>query len=300
MEKFMYPSKTMRITQGYFEGSHACYYAIDEGSVDTGRSTMIAPYTGVVKQIYPQYENQVFFESCEPVEFADGTVDYAVTLLEHQNSPMAYGMAIGKRYAQGENFYVEGGRSGGKNNVVDSHVHLEFAKGKYTGWHKTPCGVYALNNGQKPQDCCFIDNSYKILNDRGYKFVNLDKGIWYQAHVQDIGDQDWKHDGETAGTTGKRLRMEGLRIDFNGDVYAKVHVQHKGWIDLGKITKDTLIGTKGEGLAIECLCLKGDFKYRVHIADFGWTPWTKADGICTLGTVGMSMPIEAIQIKKLG
>lgn len=169
-------------------------------------------------------------------------------------------------------------------------------------------GHIAIFDNWDGKYCYYFSQNYPLgspchiqkITEGGLHAFRIKNGLSYQAHVQDIGDQAWKHDGETAGTTGKRLRLEGIRIDFDGDVYAKAHIQHRGWKDYGKITKDTLIGTKGEGLALECLCLKGDFKYRVHLADFGWTTWTKADSISTLGSVGQGIPIEAIQIKKLG
>ena len=118
MEKFMYVSPYMRITQGYMMGSHIGSYAIDDGGSDTGKDFIIAPYSGTVKQIYSQYENEVFFESDNPVLFADGTVDYATTMFAHQDSPMAYGMVIGKHYNQGEKIYIEGGRYAGKNGAT--------------------------------------------------------------------------------------------------------------------------------------------------------------------------------------
>lgn len=121
--------------------------------------------------------------------------------------------------------------------------------------------------------------------------------IGYKAHVQDIGWQGWKYDGEVAGTTGQTKRMEALRIDYDKPVYAKAHISDIGWKDYGKINLNTIIGTEGQSRRLEALCLKGDFQYRVHIQDFGWTNWTQADGIITLGSVGMSKSIEAIQIK---
>lgn len=123
--------------------------------------------------------------------------------------------------------------------------------------------------------------------------------ISYQAAVQNIGWQNWKHDGEMAGTTGQSKRMEAIRIDYNQPVYAKAHIQNIGWKDYGKITKDTVIGTTGQSKRLECLCLKGNFKYRVYIQDLGWTCWTNADGVCTLGSVGQGLRLEAIEIKEL-
>lgn len=121
----------------------------------------------------------------------------------------------------------------------------------------------------------------------------------YQAHIEAIGWQSWKSNGETAGTTGQSKRLEAIRMDAPFEVYAKAHIQNVGWKDYGKINKDTIIGTTGQGLRLECLCLKGKFKYRVHIQDSGWSCWTNADGICTLGSVGQSLRIEAIQMKEI-
>ena len=122
--------------------------------------------------------------------------------------------------------------------------------------------------------------------------------IGYKAHVQSIGWQDWKYDGEMAGTTGESKRMEAIRIDYDGEVYAKAHIEKIGWVDYGKINKDTIIGTTGESKRLECLCLKGNFRYRVHVQSSGWSCWTKADGIATLGSVGQKLRIEAIEIEE--
>lgn len=124
--------------------------------------------------------------------------------------------------------------------------------------------------------------------------------IAYLAHVQDSGDTIWAADGMTAGTTGEEKRIEAVRIKSQhcGDVYAKAHIQGIGWKDLGKIDQNTIIGTEGDGLRLECLCLKGDFEWRAHIQGTGWTQWTKADGVATLGTVGESLRMEAVEMRK--
>ena len=125
----------------------------------------------------------------------------------------------------------------------------------------------------------------------------IDYRIRYRAHVEDYGWQNWKHDGEPAGTTGSGKRLEAIQIDAPFEVEAKAHIQDKGWVDYGKINKDTIIGTTGEEKRIECICLKGDFEYRVHIENSGWSCWTRADGIATLGSVGESLRIECIEIR---
>jgi hypothetical protein len=120
--------------------------------------------------------------------------------------------------------------------------------------------------------------------------------IQYRSHLAGTGWQSWKRDGNLSGTVGQSRRLEAIQIDYWGEVYAKAHIEGLGWKDFGKITKETVIGTEGKSLRLECLCLKGNFKYRVHLANYGWTCWTNADGICTLGSVGQALQIEAIEI----
>ena len=38
------------------------------------------------------------------------------------------------------------------------------------------------------------------------------KRLLYRAHVQGVGWQEWKGEGEYAGTRGKSLRMEALQM----------------------------------------------------------------------------------------
>ena len=164
----------------------------------------------------------------------------------------------------------------------------KLVKGQNLTWHQmyadTSCpGEYLLSKLDY-----IVDEANKI---------NFSK-LKYRAHVAEIGWQDWKSSGETAGTTGQNLRMEALQIDYDKDVYAKAHIQDIGWVDYGKIDKDTVIGTEGEAKQLECLCLKGNFKYRVHQSNYGWTCWTDADGIATLGSTGQGIKIEAIEIKE--
>ena len=119
-----------------------------------------------------------------------------------------------------------------------------------------------------------------------------------EPHVQSKGWLSPKAAENVIGITGHALRLEAIRINpYGKTIKAKAHIQSKGWVDYGTITKDTIIGTVGEKKRIECLCFDGDFEYRVHIQGSGWTDWTKADGVATLGTVGQELRIEAIQFR---
>ena len=122
--------------------------------------------------------------------------------------------------------------------------------------------------------------------------------ILVKGHIQSKGWTNWVPEKSIIGTVGESLRLEAIMINpLEKDIEAQAHIQGYGWIDYGKITKDTVIGTVGESKRLECIRLKGDFEYRVHIQGSGWTDWTKADGISTLGTVGQSLRVEAMEIR---
>ena len=128
------------------------------------------------------------------------------------------------------------------------------------------------------------------------RIIGKESFYLYRVHQKSIGWSEWANNGEWAGTTGKGLQMEALEIK-KSMFSVEPHVQSKGWVDYGMITKDMIIGTVGEKKRIECLCFEGDFEYRVHIQNSGWTDWTRADGVATLGTVGQELRIEAIQFR---
>jgi uncharacterized protein YjdB len=130
--------------------------------------------------------------------------------------------------------------------------------------------------------------------------------VSYQVHSQSVGWQDQKSDGEIAGTTGRGLRMEGLKINVSnssikGGIEYSSHVRLVGW--QGFVSNNALSGTTGQGLQIEAVRIRltGDLSrfydvyYRVHAAHFGWMGWAKngADA----GSSGFAYRMEAIQIQ---
>ena len=169
MEKILYPSPYMRITQGFKEGTHRACFALDDAGSDGGIDFLIAPFTGTIKKIYTADANEVWLESNEKVLFADGTVDYATIMLCHDND--VSNLFVGKVIKQGERFYEEGT----KGYATGNHVHFEIAKGKFTGtgWHQDEAGYWSLNNGTNPVDCFMIDDSYTIINNYGYAFKHV-------------------------------------------------------------------------------------------------------------------------------
>lgn len=169
MEKIMYPSLYIRITQSYGVGSHKSIFAIDDGGSDNGIDYLIAPFTGTIRKIYKEDANEVWLESSDKVLYADGTIDYATVMLAHDND--VSNLYIGKLLKQGQRFYEEGTRG----KTTGNHCHIEIGKGKFngSGWYKNSSGVWEINNAKKPEDCFFIDNNYHIIDTKNLIFKNI-------------------------------------------------------------------------------------------------------------------------------
>ena len=128
--------------------------------------------------------------------------------------------------------------------------------------------------------------------------------IKYRVHVQDEGWQDWKKNGDLAGTTGESKRIEAIEIKSDSlplgvNLKYRVHVQDEGWQDWKK--NGDLAGTTGESKRIEAIEIKLEntsgytIKYRVHAQDEGWQAWKKNGELA--GTTCQSKRVEAIEIQ---
>ena len=129
-------------------------------------------------------------------------------------------------------------------------------------------------------------------------------GVSYQSHVQNIGWQGWKSNGEASGTSGQALRLEGMNIKLegiDGGIEYRTHVQNIGWMDW--VANGAVSGTSGRSLRLEAINIRltgnaanrYDIYYRVHAQNVGWMGWAKNGDAA--GTAGFSYRLEAIQIQ---
>ncbi|MDO4796985.1 MAG: hypothetical protein Q4A01_03085 [Coriobacteriales bacterium] len=129
--------------------------------------------------------------------------------------------------------------------------------------------------------------------------------ISYRTHVQRVGWQDWRTDGNTSGTSGRSLRLEGINIKLSdlpcaGGIRYRTHVQKIGWQDWR--ADGAMAGTSHQSKRLEAIqvSLYGDMAnrydvyYRVHCQRFGWMGWAKNGE--QSGSAGYSYRLEAIQI----
>ena len=130
--------------------------------------------------------------------------------------------------------------------------------------------------------------------------------VSYSSHVQSIGWQEEKHDGELSGTTGIKKRIEAIKIkiskDFKGSIEYKSYIEGIGWED--KYRSDGEVsGTTGQSKKIEALKIKltsdvseeYDVLYRVHVQSLGWLGWAKNDEVA--GTYDYNYRIEGLEVK---
>ena len=126
-----------------------------------------------------------------------------------------------------------------------------------------------------------------------------------QTHVQNIGWQNPVGNNKVAGTSGKALRMEAMKISItkdgiSGGARYSGHVQNIGWQN--PVGDGKLAGTSGKALRIEALDLEltgemakcYDVFYRVHVQNYGWMGWAEAAELA--GSSGRALRVEAIQV----
>lgn len=139
--------------------------------------------------------------------------------------------------------------------------------------------------------------------------------VSYQTHIENIGwevedaSQAWKQNGEMSGTSGKGLRLEGIKIKIDNDVNLGIryqtHIQNIGWEDnsgSGWKKDGDMSGTRGMGYRLEAIQMRltgeeadsFDLYYQVHAENMGWLGWAKNGE--SAGTSGYGYRLEGIRI----
>lgn len=142
--------------------------------------------------------------------------------------------------------------------------------------------------------------------DSGSVSPALSSALSYDGmvHVQNIGNVSVATNGaRTLGTTGRGLRLEGLKLScpVSGvDLSYRTHVQNIGWQNW--VGEGALSGTQGRALRLEALQIElsgsaagsYDVYYRTHVQNIGWTGWARNGQQC--GSAGYGYRMEAVQV----
>ena len=139
-----------------------------------------------------------------------------------------------------------------------------------------------------------------LKTDKAY----LSKTVKYTTHIQDIGWQEEKADGQMSGTSHQSKRLEGIKISLrnvtNGGIEYRTHVQDYGWMDY--VADGEMSGTSHQSKRLEAIQIRltgeyaetHDVYYRVHAQNVGWMNWAKNGEMS--GTAHYSYRLEAIEI----
>ncbi|MEY8413888.1 GH25 family lysozyme [Lachnospiraceae bacterium 62-26] len=181
----------------------------------------------------------------------------------------------------------------------------------WMGWtsNDEPAGTLGYNDPIEAYQIALLPAGEKAPGTTENSFKQRSASVRYEAHVQDIGWQAQVKDGDTAGTTGRNLKVEALKIKladleyegYEGSVEYCGLVEDSGWQNYA--LDGNIIGTVGENKKLEAVAmrLKGnvsdhyDIYYRVHTSDIGWQGWAKNDE--KAGTEGFGKKIEAVEIR---
>lgn len=170
------------------------------------------------------------------------------------------------------------------------------------------------SESQNAQLACSDEASGATAADSAESTQLTVKRVRVSAHVQNIGWMNPVGSGKVAGTTGRGLNLEALKISIDVDgassqeqvanaLSVEAHVAGIGWQPA--VGNGGTAGTTGRARAVEALRvrLSGELSerytvwYRVHSADFGWLGWA-CDG-ADAGSAGYGRAAQAVQVAVL-
>lgn len=136
-------------------------------------------------------------------------------------------------------------------------------------------------------------------------FVTTTIQMAYQTHIQNIGWEGWKQNGELSGTTAQNLRLEAIEIKNNNQesnvgLKYQTHVQNlgwQGWKEDGETSGTSNQGLRLEGIQIQLTGANAelfDVYYEAYVEGFGWLPWVSNGE--SAGTEGLALRLEGIRI----
>ena len=171
-----------------------------------------------------------------------------------------------------------------------------------------------VNESQDTQQGSSEGRSEVVADDSAVSNQLTVKNVSVSAHVQNIGWMDPVSSGKVAGTTGRGLNLEALKISLEVDgtasqeqlanaISVEAHVSNVGW--QAAVGNGGTAGTTGQSRAVEALRvrLSADLSarytvwYRVHSAEFGWLGWA-CDG-ADAGSAGYGRAVQAVQVAVL-
>ena len=196
--------------------------------------------------------------------------------------------------------------TGDLTNAYDIYYRVHVQNFGWLDWAKNgaPSGSAGYGNRLEAIEILMVEKGQSAPGKTTTPYVA--KKLMYSTHVQNVGWQGYVSDGDMAGTSGRSLRLEGIKmylqnVDYSGNIEYKTHVQNIGWQNY--VRNNNMAGTSGKSLRLEAIQIRltgeianhYDIYYRVHVQNFGWLDWAKNNGIS--GTTGFAYRLEGIEAK---
>lgn len=192
----------------------------------------------------------------------------------------------------------------------DIYYRVHAEKFGWLNWAKNsePAGTEGYAYRLEAIEIKLVKKGEKGPSNSGDAFKKNVKvpSISYQTHVQSVGWQGYKKDGQMSGTSGLSKRLEGIKINlsnlpYSGGIKYRTHVQKNGWMNWKN--NNAISGTTGESKRLEAIEIEltGDMAkyfdvyYRVHAQTFGWLGWAKNGE--SAGSSGYAKRLEGIEMK---
>lgn len=161
-----------------------------------------------------------------------------------------------------------------------------------------------LSDSEYKELVASIPKGHRLVTNEEHNFMQIQRlhnGLHHQAHVQKRGWEAWlRIDTHIAGTTGKGLRMEAIKLfpkNMDMNIEYRAHVQGIGW--QGWKSNGNVAGTTGQARRMEALQIKTTGKYgvqyRAHVQTDGWLGWVTSNTGRFAGTTGKAKRLEALQ-----
>ena len=169
----IWPLSQVNITQGAYDSySHQSENAFDCVVTPITGARAFAPFDGRVVAAESTW-GTIWFQSDEPVRYADGTYDYMTVIFMHGQNATSL---LGRSFSQGTAFYTLGGVGPSGPNTYDTHLHVEVYRGRVSASGATISSslAWAYRGNVVPNRGLYVDSSMtSIVKTYGYSFKRI-------------------------------------------------------------------------------------------------------------------------------
>lgn len=220
-QKALFFMDSMRLTQAANVGSHKGSLATDWGGASPLTvDPTYAPFDGTIIRIRTDGKNshETYFQSDEPVQYANGVVDYLMMTIMHDDM---IDVKEGQQLKRGEKLGDEGGFYRGAAYQLANHVHVEFSRGKYTKATARQTansqGVYCSPHQVAIEDALFVPADCTVLSGGGLNWRYTDECLTEESIKPFSGEDVVVQIGVASSGDVHLLRQfaDGLQLGFS-------------------------------------------------------------------------------------